>query len=243
MIRKQKNLNSGVIYEGPSLIDNSPIVCVLFANSKNRKTGDVVQTYIIRQDIDPIAANRTGLDYSICGNCPHRGVADPGATKGLAAGRSCYVNIAQAPQRIYNKYKRGGYSTLTQEQITDIIAERMVRIGSYGDGAAVPSHIWDNIKKHASGVAAYTHQGLDKGNHFMISADNLQDAKKAWEFGKRTFRIVKDYSEKQRNEVICPSSKGVQCSNCGLCDGNKHAKSVVIQAHGSGKKHILAAKM
>jgi hypothetical protein len=114
----------------------------------------------------------------------------------------------------------------------------MVRIGSYGDGAAVPSEVWQNIREHAQGVTAYTHQGLNQDSTFMVSADSLSVAQQAWKVGKRTFRIVTDYAQKQPNEVICPSSKGVTCNDCGLCDGNKQVKSVVIEVHGTGAKNF-----
>ena len=64
-----------IIYQGPSLIDGAPIMVLAQSNSNNRKTGDMVQTYIQRSDIDPITASRTGQDSSICGDCIHKGKA------------------------------------------------------------------------------------------------------------------------------------------------------------------------
>jgi len=47
---------SSVIYRGPSLIDGSPIVVVAVItksdDAANEKTGAVVQTYILRADMD-----------------------------------------------------------------------------------------------------------------------------------------------------------------------------------------------
>ena len=64
-----------VIYDGASLLDGKRIVAIaLTGNSKNTKTGAMVQTYIIRPDINPLEANKTGEDYSICGTCPHKGI-------------------------------------------------------------------------------------------------------------------------------------------------------------------------
>lgn len=235
---KKIKAQSGILWQGQSLIDGSPIICVMIVASSNSKTGNMIQTHIIRSDVDPLTANRIGADYAICGNCPHRGVADTTKQTGLATGRSCYVNIGQAPLSVYRKFKRGGYPVLSHEQIISNVSGRMVRIGSYGDGAAVPNDVWNTIKAHAQGVTAYTHQGLQQADHYMVSADNLESAKQAWNTGKRTFRIVADYTEKQSNEVICPSAKGVTCNDCGLCDGSKSAKSVVIQVHGTGSKNF-----
>ena len=36
-----------IIYDGPSLIDGSPIIVLAQAGSRNSKTGDMVQTFIL----------------------------------------------------------------------------------------------------------------------------------------------------------------------------------------------------
>jgi hypothetical protein len=54
-----------IIYRGPSQLDGQPIVIVaVWSSSKkaNRKTGNVVQTYILREDIDPVTASKLGED-------------------------------------------------------------------------------------------------------------------------------------------------------------------------------------
>ena len=58
-----------IAYEGPSEIDGAPIVVIVnkIDGSKNAKTGALVQTFIIRSDIAPTDALKTGADYSICG--------------------------------------------------------------------------------------------------------------------------------------------------------------------------------
>ena len=82
---KNKMPNGYTIYDGPSLIDNMPIICVaLTGKSRNSKTGAMMQTVIIRKDIPPIEANRIGADYSICGECPHKGTPT-NKDKGTAA--------------------------------------------------------------------------------------------------------------------------------------------------------------
>lgn len=49
-----------VIYKGRSLIDDGPIAAIAVWGSTNRKTGDMLQVYIIRTDMDPIEAIRPG---------------------------------------------------------------------------------------------------------------------------------------------------------------------------------------
>lgn len=231
---------SGIFFQGASVIDGAPIVGVMIVSSSNSKTGNMVQTYIIRSDMNPIDANRTGADVSICGNCPHRGIANPDKVSGTADDRPCYVNLGQGALQVYKALVAGKYPILTEEEIINNVQGRMVRIGTYGDGYAIPSARWVVIRKHAKGVTAYTHQEANNEIHYMKSADSLDSAKQAWANGYRTFRIVSSYSEIQANEIICPSEKGVKCEDCGLCDGSKKAKSIVIQVHGAGKKHFTA---
>ena len=60
-----------IIYEGPSKLDGAPIVAIatgVDGASDNGKTGDMVQITIIRADIAPHHATKTGDDTSVCGN-------------------------------------------------------------------------------------------------------------------------------------------------------------------------------
>jgi hypothetical protein len=242
-----------VIYRGPSLLDGKPIVVVAITKSKNTKTANMVQTYILRADIDPRDANRTGQDASICGACPHRG-APTNATSGLAAGRTCYVRIDQGPLIVYKSMLRGIYPRANgHKAITAIGAGRMVRIGTYGDGAAVPSYIWDSLLTQAAGHTAYSHQSGVNGAAFdparyMVSADSESAAWDAWKTGARTFRVIWDKSDVVRHkEVLCPASaemgRRTTCDRCGLCGGaSVSAKSIAIVAHGSGASAIQAGR-
>lgn len=238
-----------IIYSGPSLIDGKPIVAIAIPKkSKNTKTGPMVQTYIIRADIDPRDASKSGEDYSICGNCPHRGIAHDRPNKKLALKRSCYVNIGQGVLIVYKALTRGVYPTVSgHDAIAAIGAGRMVRLGTYGDPAAVPSYIWESLLSRASGHTAYTHQSgvasaQSRPDYMMISADDLTQAQDAWQAGNRTFRVIKNVSEIVRgSEIICPASKEAgfrtTCSSCGLCGGAAiKAKSIAIVDHGPLRK-------
>jgi hypothetical protein len=82
--------NGLVLYRGPSQLDGAPIIVVatgIAGASRNAKTGDLIQTWILREDISPTEAVKTGADASICGTCPHRGTI----SEGKNIGRSCYV--------------------------------------------------------------------------------------------------------------------------------------------------------
>ena len=59
---------SFIIYSGPSELDGAPIIVVATFASKNSKTGDMVQVWIMRADIAPHLAKHSGADSSICGD-------------------------------------------------------------------------------------------------------------------------------------------------------------------------------
>lgn len=237
-----------IIYKGPSLIDGSPIVAIAIAKSGNIKTGNMVQTYIIRSDMSPMAASKSGLDYAICGACVHRGTPTDNPDKKIAERRSCYVNLGQGPTRVWDALTRGIYPEVQgHANIADIGKGRMVRLGTYGDPAAVPSYIWESLISQASGHTAYTHQSNVAGaqarpDFMMISADSVSQAQDAWSRGERTFRVIKSVSEAVKgSEIICPASKEAgqvtTCAKCGLCGGaNVKAKSIAIVDHGPQRK-------
>ena len=239
-----------VIYRGPSLIDGQPIVVLAQSNSTNRKTGDMVQTYILRADIDPISASRTGQDRSICGDCIHRGKPSDKAT-GQAIDRTCYVTLAHGPLGKYKAFKRGAYpDAFGHDKIRAIGLGRMVRLGTYGDPAAVPNYIWESLMSACQGWTAYTHGAINPmPQHIMTSADSATQAQAAWDRGERTFRVIKSLDQVIKGkEVICPASeeagKRATCDTCKLCAGaSVRGKSVAIVAHGTAKrkaKELLA---
>ena len=228
-----------VIHRGPSKIDGQLIIVVAIWASTNRKTGDMLQTYIMRSDIDPLTANKLGEDYSICGNCALRGTPTLDPTKKQAEDRPCYVVLGQGPTVVWNGLQRGIYPDYTNRQQRRALGRgRMVRIGTYGDGAAAPRFVWDDLLFEAEGHNAYSHNGGDP-RIYMQSADTLPQAQAAWSSGFRTFRVVHDTSHLQPNEILCPSSRGVQCVDCRLCGGSQvKAKSIAIVVHGNGAKHF-----
>jgi hypothetical protein len=228
-----------VIHRGPSKIDGQPIIVVAIWASTNRKTGDMLQTYIMRSDIDPLTANKYGEDYSICGDCALRGTPTLDPTKKQAEDRPCYVVLGQGPTVVWNGLQRGIYPDYTNRQQRRALGRgRMVRIGTYGDGAAAPRFVWDDLLFEAEGHNAYSHNGGDP-RIYMVSADSLTSARSAWSSGFRTFRVVHDTSHLQPNEILCPSSRGVQCVDCRLCGGSQvKAKSIAIVVHGNGAKHF-----
>jgi len=269
---KQQNskAQNSIIYRGPSLIDGSPIVVILTGltgGSSNAKTGSMLQSFILADNgQSPIEASRTGGDYSICGNCPHRGTVDPTKLTGWSVGRSCYVLLHQAPTAVYNAYNRGSYPMAGRDDLRALGRGRMIRVGSYGDPAAVPASVWRELLSEAKGHTAYTHQSGMKGanvdyNRFMVSADSKRQAQGLQLNGKRTFRVipVATWNEQGKgallkSEVLCPASAeanrpDVTCVSCGLCNGSSmvrsngetrmvQRKSIAIVAHGSSRMSV-----
>jgi hypothetical protein len=226
-------MENGVFYRGPSLIDGAPIVGVAIYSDRNGKTGRVLQTYIIRADMNPLEASKTGADVSICGTCPLRGTPTGDPARKQAAGRRCYVNLGQGPLSVFRALERGRYPDVDPAAIG---AGRMVRVGTYGDPAAIPSEVWDAMLSQATTWTAYTHQKPWRPDIAMQSADDYHEAALHWHAGRRTFRVIANLDHIDHNhEILCPASKEagrrVKCAACKLCKGSARGKSIAIVEH------------
>ena len=235
--------NGTIIYQGQSLIDGKDIVVIYFNGSKNKKTGNMAQTYIIRSDIDPLLASKTGADYSICGNCKHRGTPTNDPNRKQAINRTCYVKLFQGVLAVYKSFMKGNYSVVNHHNDIQSLGEnQVVRLGTYGDPSAVPSYIWNSLLSKAKKHTGYTHQSKIasadvRADQCMMSADTYEESKQFWSKGFRTFRVLQKNEElDKQNEVLCPASKEAgkrtTCEQCVLCSGsNINAKSVAIYQH------------
>lgn len=234
--------NSVELWRGPSALDGAPIVVIasgLAAGSTNRKTGAMVQTYILRADVAPTDAIKAGADASICGDCPHRG-------DGTGKGRTCYVNVGQGPLSVWRAWQRGSVPRIEDAPASPMIAElgagRVVRLGTYGDPAAAPLWVWEALTARAIGWTGYTHQWRTRPwlqRYCMASADSDADAHEAHAAGWRTFRVAMPGDvARLTGEAVCPASaeagKKLTCVECLACHGtaNNRRGSIVIQAHG-----------
>ena len=257
---KQPKPVSSIIYSGPSLIDGSPIVCIAIITSNNVKTGNMLQTYIIRSDMSPMEASKIGADYAICGNCIHRGTPTDNPDKKQALNRSCYVTLYQGPTVVYKGFKRGLYPNASPEQIRDIGRDQAVRMGSYGDPAAVPKQVWDNLLIESAGHTGYSHQSKLPGvvvdySRVMVSVESKASAMGYHLNGKRTFRVIpvatwqdKGKAALLKSEVLCPASNEagnkVTCIDCGLCKGSSSkGKSIAIVSHGTGRNMLKGSTL
>lgn len=236
--------NGYAIWSGPSEIDGEPIVVLLTGfkiATANKKMGETaLQSWILSANVEPVLATLTGADASICGDCPHRGRLEDGGNPG----RSCYVNVGLGVQNIWAAWKRGNYPAV--ERVTDLIRlgqSRMIRIGSYGDPAAVPFWVWTNLAHGAAFHMGYTHRWRRCDPRFrtlcMASVDTAEEREEARTMGWRTFRVRRHDQPLLDREIICPASaeagKKLQCEDCRACSGlgGKARADVAIIAHGS----------
>ena len=233
-MRPMKSL--GHFLETNSLIDGAPLVVVLIPDgrSTNTKTGPMAQTYILRADVPPVEAAKTGDDASVCGSCPLRPtLAEPHDPR-------CYVNKGHGPRAVWDAWKRGRYANAGS--IWGLAAATHasdLRLGTYGDPGAVNSTLWWAMAANAKTHTGYTHRWRDTGADLrglcMASVDSLAEQREAKALGWTTFRIVRLGDPRVKGEAICPASeragRKVQCITCPIgCNGR--GLDVVIDDHG-----------
>lgn len=244
------NSNGVIVYDGPSMLDGEPILAILTGlekPSKNDKTEDMLQLFIILRDVNPVDAIMDGLDSSICGDCKLRGEN--------GKDRACYVDVAKSVQSVWNCYQRGNYPREFKANWRARMLRKgrkiALRLGAYGDPAALPIAIIDKlfvaIKPETS--TGYTHQWANMRSnarlkrYCMASVDSVEEYAQAKALGWRTFRVRNESESLGDLEVVCPaadespSSNVMSCARCGLCNGLQSARvsDAVIIVHGVRK--------
>ena len=239
-----QNPRGYVLWQGPSKFDGAPIVAIAIIKSRNSKTGNMVQTFILRADMSPLDALANGADVSICGDCVHR----PGPR-----GRTCYVNVGQSVMAIWHAYKHGRYPS-DPAAAAAACAGRRVRLGAYGDPAAVHVRVWHALLQRAEGHTGYTHAWRARAARafkglVMASADSALEFERARAAGWRTFRVRTAAEPLQARELVCPASAendtGRTCSTCGACNGAARGPtqaSVAIIVHGPASRAFERAR-
>lgn len=233
--------NGFVIWEGPSPSTGDPLVAIITGvrrASKNDKTGEMLQLWILRADLPPHEAFQTGQDRATCGTCIHSGNREG----------TCYVRTFDAPLSVYRTFHRGSYPRLDLGDATDLLQalDRPIRLGAYGDPAMLPFDIVSSIAGACPAHTGYTHQFREPWfdqrflSLVMASLDGDQTTPK----GARSFRVIGAASDTRRGEILCPASeeagKQTTCAKCRLCAGSsKQAKNVAIVAHGKASRKLL----
>lgn len=232
-----------VVYRGPSMLDGKPIVGLVSYESSNIKTGPMAQLWILPARVEPHKAQKSGQDASVCGLCPQR----------PALGGGCYVVTFQGPLSVWRgaKGKRVNVKlALANLEAAHAKAEgsrAVLRLGAYGDPAALPASLLDTLAWAVNGkVTGYTHQWRTFGpltsqavtlkQWCMASVESERDAFIAQKLGWRTFRVHGEGEALMHGEVTClNTTRGLQCRDCGICDGASRSKNVAIEVHGFRK--------
>ena len=220
-----------IFYEGPSEIGGAPIVGIATFNSLNPKTGPMVQTWILNQHTHPYVAVVAKQDYAVCGDCPLRQ-------------KGCYVGVERAPSNVWRKYKQGGYHEFNSVTLLG----RTVRLGSYGDPAALPLWSIERLVHTCIGYTGYTHQwrwATHLQPFCMASVESVEDMREATAMGWRCFRIRRPGEKRIHTEAQCPAAqehtgKKITCHTClACCGGNRLKGHVSIEVHGHTKKRVF----
>jgi hypothetical protein len=238
-----------VLWQGQSKLTGHEIAVIVTGirdRTKNPKTGDMLQAWILRADIPPHEAVKTGQDVAVCGTCP------------LASGHGCYVLAHFGPLQVWKTWKAGGYATLqgTAASIGRFMRawapDRNLRIGAYGDPAAPPAYVWARAIPTAPVRTGYTHAWetpfeANLQTTCMASVHTHDEADRAQDMGYRTFRTGPDGP--REGEIVCPATKEggekTVCARCGLCDGKRNStdrrKNIFAYLHGSTANRALIA--
>jgi len=231
-------MNGLILFKGKSLINNKKIVVIvtgLNAKTMNEKTGDMLQTWILYDGIEPHKAFKL-REYgeTVCGNCQHAGYNN----------NSCYVKWFHAPLNVYRAYKNNRYETFNGDY--EIFRNKSIRFGSCGDPSLIPIYMVKKMIDVCKNHTGYTHQwknhfGIRFKGLFMASVDSFEEYLKASSLGFKCFYVKHESVKDPDNFVHCMASiekgKKINCNVCNLCNGNK--SDVVINAHGNTKNNVL----
>jgi len=228
--------NGNTIYDGLSKLNGQPVKAIVTGTnttSKNTKTGDMAQMWIMSSVERPTDAAKSGADTSVCGECPHRPLLAKTTGK-----KPCYVNLGQAPNGIFKaKYA----PALSSSHGTTPLLDKPVRLGAYGEPTALPFELVQEAVDNATGHTGYTHQWRDArfasfAKLCMASVDSESEASEAQHNGWRTFRVRSKEDALMPGEINCPASKEsgylTNCADCQLCSGTtRKAKNISIIEH------------
>lgn len=229
-----------VCWEGPSDFDGEPIVVVATSVNAgkalvNKKTGDLAQVWILPARMSPLDSMRTRDDSSVCGDCKLR----PQGRRGGLEGRACYVNPGM-PDMVWKAWQSGKYPPLRTGDLED----RPVRLGAWGDPAAVPFEVWGAVLTGVERWVGYTHAWRFCDPRFrklvMASVDTPEERTDAAQMGWRTFRTRLPHEALAHHEIACPATpeggEKTTCVECVLCDGVQYRedtrRDVAVVVHG-----------
>ena len=242
--------SGAVVWSGRSRLDEgAPIAVLLTWTSSNVGTGPMAQTWILRTDIHPIDAIRSGADRAVCPeacglrvSAPRRASGDPLC---YAAGGRTAIGLGG----MYDRLKADRYPHLAPREAARRLSGLPLRIAAYGDPAAPPASVHAELMRWTSGHTGYTHAPMmahGLRGLVMASAESAEDASRYQAYGWRTYGVLAVNAEGQPEAMPaggfrCPKSAEagyrLTCSQCLVCDGTaagRSAKNVWIADHSPG---------
>lgn len=222
------------------IYESQDVVAIATLKTSNRKTGNMIQIWILDPNVNPVELVKSGKDAeTICKGCP------------FASGNGCYVNVGQAPLSVWKAYKRGAYKRLHPKNYDAVFSGRSVRFGAYGNPSNIPLSIVKAIASACDGWTGYFHDWKEMtaekarayGQYFMASTETEDSRRLADSLGMRYFHVSPN---KPSDAIECLSdTKGIACADCKLCSGlsKSRIKSVWINPHGSKKKKAISASL
>jgi hypothetical protein len=229
-----------IMFQGRSAISDQSVVAIATMHSQNDKTGNMVQLWILPSDLSPLAALKSNNNKGACGSCKLQGWFDGKKMQN----RVCYVNVGQAPEGIFKAFKRGKYPNYNPKIHAKKIKGRKIRLGAYGDPAALPCELLEHLVGLSAGHTGYSHQLFDiaktdrpladrLAKMLMVSCDDNAQHNTATAYGWRTFTVKTPDGTTPADSIQCPFySHNVQCEDCLLCSGSaKGARSIYVIAH------------
>jgi hypothetical protein len=220
-----------VLWAGPSALDGTPILLVgsrIAEPSQNRKTGDMVQVSVMRQDMPPVDAWRIGADGAVCpAACSHRSRARGGRG-------TCYVNKA----RLTSTWQAARREMLAGRIGVPpfLFARARVRMGMEGDPAAVPVEVIAPVLEAAGAWTGYSAAWRTLPDawkrYVMASCDTPADAIEAIARGWRPFASSTspdtDAEYQAAGLTLCDAERPTAktCAACLRCNGaGRHPSS------------------
>lgn len=210
--------------------------------SKNSKTGDGVQIFILPMSWITNGKSDMDNDTASCMDCIHSKLKNG----------SCYVRKGFAEYGLKSKvnslHKQYVGGNIVFRPIIDLLTVegskmrgKFVRFGAYGEPVLLGPTVTEQIAEIALNFTGYTHQWHIPQyewakDYFMASVESDALMTKANSKGFRTFRVRTKKDVVNANEITCPASKEggrkVTCVNCALCKGTaSKAKNIVIIKH------------
>lgn len=234
-------MKKATLYTTTNYLGQECVINVQYG-SKNSKTGDGVQIFILPMSWITNGKEEMSDDTASCMDCIHSKLKNG----------SCYVRkgfaeygLKSKVNSLHKQYLSGDLILRSLDELIGIEGSKLkgkfVRFGAYGEPVLLGPQVTEEISNLALNFTGYTHQWHIpqyewSKKYFMASVESDSLMEKANSKGFRTFRVRTKLNGLHASEIICPASKEagrrVTCNNCVLCKGaSSKAKNIVIIKH------------